>query len=627
MSRILNTITEDEENQALGELFKELTFEFGDEEDEDEEEEDVEEPSSATLSKMEEIWADVAKRSEERGDVPTIDTEETEELEGESAKPTKPKIEPEYEPESVQPTMVALKASDISKDLTSTQSKRIDRLMKLLSGKGINLDDFPNYDPKEIDWSNWSQDEIKAYNDLIHHIKYDSYNWSDIKRVKAVDPYAMSQIRIDLWPEIKYGDTTIRQAIKDLLHPQYKEGIAPDDSRYKIEQQDGEYLAIPIQGGDEALPIKVSGNEYHIEIGGEEVPLKVITRHGENAWSDYVDKSEGYEDLINLFSRTFQYYKTNKTKSAQLNFMDWLNQYLEHNAVTYIPKAKMGGVMGLFKHKESDTYTIQPLDASREELIPVLADPATVKARLSFGPKSQRRPIMKGYDKESMVGGLSGAISNLFDSLNFNPRNPDPRIDWETVYKLIDPMEKFLEIANRNRERKKFYMLDWDDYDLLTLYRMFTSVLPPPQGPKPASPNRTEWDKNFKTAERYPQKLGAPVVDINRAVRFGLMPDLNVYVYDGPRLSKQGETIITPDDKDYKYYDKLGNLSMALKSKGMTKKLDQIMDIIKKSVSKIPTEGIITSPATVIVNGSPFKLRFGDRIIIDDVKEFTSNQK
>jgi hypothetical protein len=47
----------------------------------------------------------------------------------------------------------------------------------------------------------------------------------------------------------------------------------------------------------------------------------------------------------------------------------------------------------------------------------------------------------------------------------------------------------------------------------------------------------------------------------------------------------------------------------------------------RKSRPSTRTEGIITSPATILVNGTPFKLRFGDRLIADNVKGIKSKQK
>jgi hypothetical protein len=471
--------------------------------------------------------------------------------------------------------------------------------------------------------------------------------------LREVDPYAMAQIRIDLWPDIAFGDTTVRQEIVNLLHT-----------------------------GDK------------------------------NAWAEAEKGTKKYEILKQLYSASREYYRRHHDKASQLDNMEFLNEYSEYNSET--PTGVQEGLMvGLWKIKGTDKYI--PLSYKEAELAqkvarqegrdeimiargvdpktkkerlipiePVITDPAEIKGRLSFAPRANRRMINNsGWSKAQQVGALNNAIVNLFSSSKFHPKmmkaHPE-LVDWETIAKLKAPLSFYNRQAVGIRGN---YLLGWEDDKLLKLYRMFTSVLPSvseyedekqvlldelkettDQQQKalikdkinklqekidnPPSPNREEWDRNYVNGKSYPARVASPSDQLENMT--GNIGNLYLYKYIGPNPELHTALVKSPRkyEKDelqnYKFIGPLKDI-VELGVVGELKKIEDIIDKAREELKRGDkdivnadspaedvenievTEGIVTSPATIMVNGNPFKLHFGDRLIIDNVKKTNSQQK
>lgn len=601
---------------------------------------------------LDRIWAEIPEsrpddNEEEEEEIDLVEydgEEEPEEFEfgtepvQEKPSPTKsPKV---YEDSAtIPPVLAVLDRSDVE-GASATQQARIDRLSALLKEHGIDIND---YDPRTINWGEWSTDDIREHNNLINYIKFDVSEWSKSVNLKEVDPYAMAQVRIDLWPDVAIGDTTVRQAIKDLLH-----------------------------NGDP------------------------------NAWSEAERGTQKYESLQKLYAISREYYRRNHDKATQLDNIDFLNEYSEYNSET--PTGVESSLLvGLFKIKGTDKYipvSFTEIEKARqnarqngaEEITitragadgksrqipvePVLTDPAEIKGRLSFAPRSGRRMLHNdNWSKPQKVGALNNAIVNLFSSPSFHPavmkKNPH-LVDWETIAKLQKPLSYYNRMAAGVRGN---YLLGWEDDALLKLYRMFASVLPSvsryddeirslqselehtkdEQRAKdiqkkidelqdlidnPPSPNREEWERNYVAGKSYPARVASPADQLeNMSKNLG---DVHLYRYVGPHPDLHREIIRSPRKieglQNYKYIGPMQDI-IELGVVGELKKVEKMVDKAREELQRSTKdkkeefdkskvmEGTITSPVTIMVNGGPFKLHFGDRLIIDNVKKANFHQK
>ena len=628
---------------------------------EDEEEEEVK-GSDYYTEVLNKIWSDIPsvapeddeedeEEEEEKVDLVDDETiefdeapEPAEEFELIDQETTEPKVEPRKAPKKVYedpylvtPTMATITSDQIASNLSEVQRNRIDRLSDLLSSHGVDIN---NYDPKEVAWRDWPQDDIREYNNLINYLKFDSHDWAKAPAQKEVDPYAMAQVSIDLWPDVAIGDTTIRQAIKDILHT-----------------------------GDP------------------------------NAWAEAEKGTEKYATLKQLYAATIQYYRMARDKTSQLDVLHFLNEYSEHNSETGTGKP-MGLTVGLWKISGTDTY--MPLSFKEAErakklakqkkmdqititrkgkeipIEPILVDPAEIKPRLSFAPRSGRRVIDDdGWKKPQKVGALNNAIVNLFSSPNFDPKNTDAKIDWEAIANLEAPLNFYVNTSHGIRGN---YLLGWEDGKLLKLYRMFRSALPSTARyddqiralqdelentkdeqrrrdinnqidelqdkiDNPPSPNREEWDRNYANGKPYPTRIISPSDRLEKIL--GRIGNIYLYKYVGPNPDANKPFVRSPRKMEgLSNYELVGPMKEVVGT-GVVGELKKIEDMVdkghkqlemqKKGIPEVEesgvelepdlTEGIITTPAIIIVNGSPFKLRLGDRLIIDNIKEVNSPQK
>ena len=629
------------------------------------EEEEQEDESDEIQSVLDEIWDVIpASRPEDEeeeeepeevdlaGDIEYDEAPEVEEFELTDQAPEQPEVAEKpkkkvfEDPKAIPPTFAILSPDDIASDASPRQRERIDRLSKLLASHNIDIND---YDPNNIMWREWPYDDIREYNNLINYIKFDSHDWAVAGPAqKEIDPYAMAQIRIDLWPDVAVGQTTIRQAIVDILH---------------------------------------TGNP--------------------NAWSEAERGTDKYNTLKSLYAASREYYRTHHDKASQLDNVEFLNEYSEHNSVT--PTGVVANLdIGLWKVKGTDKYipvsfkeTERAQEAARKEGRDTISisrgiDPKTkkprqiplerpvamaeIKGQLSFAPRSNRRVIDNhGWSKAQKVGALNNAIVNLFSSPKFDPymikKNPQS-IDWPTIAGLKTPLEFYNRMSAGVRGN---YLLGWEDDQLLKLLRMFTGALPSTaryddemralqqgleditneqrkidsekrieelQGliDNPPSPNREEWDRNYVDGKSYPPRVASPSETLDSMVRN--IGDLYLYKYIGPNPDLYPGLIKNPRKiekglENFKYVGPLrdtvalgvvGELknieAMVDKARGELKRGDNDIVNVDSPAEEIEgeeelevTEGIITTPSIIIVNGGPFKLRLGDRLIIDNLKK------
>lgn len=561
--------------------------------------------------------------------------------------PQKPRKRRAETQRSIKPLFIKLDKSD-NKPI---HSDKIRRLNELLENYGVDIN---NYNPTSVDWSEWEDKDIKEYNTLISAIKFQSVDWSSTASLKDVDPYAMSQVDFDLWPDIsvtivengKKIETTLKSALAKLL---FGAKIDPQTNKPEVDK-DG----------------NIVGNV--------------------NEWANAERNTEEYENLKRIYAASREYYRNNVDKTSQLRNLDFLNQYSELNSETPLG-VKSGMIVGLWRLKGTDVYVPIAMDETERlqkearkrgqknititrkvvengetttktfTLVPVLSDPAGIKARLSFAPRSGRRVYdNQGWSKAQKVGGLNNAIANLFSGSPFINNDQD-RIDWATVAELEQPIDEYIRLTRENRGN---YLLGWEDYALLKLVRMFTSVLPSTKRfddlnndlrrrlktattpeeklkiedqinknqekiDRPSSPNREEWDKNFAAGVEYPARILSP----SNQLEFALDNIDDVYLY-----INNGDIVESPlkNEEGFGNYKYIGPAKNIIKQ-GVASKIKEIKNIIdltkketKKEIKKenleqdFVEEGFITSPATIIINGNPFKLRYGDKLIMDNAK-------
>jgi len=441
-----------------------------------EEETEKETPKQSKMQKMQKLLgkktAEPVEDEEEEEEKPRIDSLDASTTILPDIKTADVDEEHEVETEIASPILIDI---DLEKFGETEQTERLVELFKKhgidLYDSAIRWDEWSQDKIKEY-WGNWSQDEIKEYNLLIHELEYESPDLSGVDSFEDVDPYALAQINLNLWPNIAYKGTTVRKRIEQLLHKR---------------NDPNSWACVTF---DEGRAVK--------------------------------DEAK-YDELKQLYHITRDYYKVHKDKQSQINNVKFWNEYSEYNSVTPTG-VKSGMLIGVCKivaqtdkiaydvkvdyankdiwHAISGNYTTVLIDEltgdaekikengkiryviSREQpndmkvlfkLEPILTEPAELKALLSFAPRSGRRVVdNEAWTKAQKVGALNNAIVNLFSNRAFLPHNikANPEaIDWNTVYKLKDPINYYVAQA-------KQHLLSWEDEELLKFYRMFASVLP-----------------------------------------------------------------------------------------------------------------------------------------------------
>jgi len=306
---------------------------------------------------------------------------------------------------------------------------------------------------------------------------------------------------------------------------------------------------------------------------------------------------------------------------------------------------------------------------------------ARLKARLSFTPKAGKRQEYKD-SKMRVVGGLNNAIVNLFDSINYKKGNINHKA-VANLKVPIDFYKRVAGISEANPSGTKTYLPDWDDNDLMMLERLFKSALPSAKdvynNPEAAgiersindlrselgyqnaeakqeieakinelkdkavadfpSPNLEEWERNFAQGEAYPHKVASPSKgsDSFEKVKSHSQEPYKQYLYIDP-AGKKMLSDVKDDSYEAKGFEYVGEVGHKV-SLGTSGELENIEAEINKAIQKLNPEaavkteskkpvkvesltmsGMVTTPTTIVVNNSAFNLRYGDRLIIDSVK-------
>jgi len=351
-------------------------------------------------------------------------------------------------------------------------NKELEKRFKNLFDKvkeygGINRRaDYKNYDLSDIHWEEWLQEDIKEYNLIASELLF-GFKTMISSKLYEVDPYAMSKVSIELWPDVKHGDTTVRQRIKELLHGRVNDwASASDDPNMYKELQKLYYLTVKYYNQTDGVGSKSIAINH----------LRFIKEYSENNSVTSATSNAGRDVSICRVVRKFnpknQKFENVKNKEIyRLVFLDELNK-----ANAKKVKVKYGKT----KFKIITRYVIKHKIAKDKnevlEVEPILdGDAIKINPPISFAPKSNRRIVKDdASSKEHKVGALNNAISNLFSGVAFELEESKPElIDWSVVGDLKYPIEQYKEMSNKYGS----YLAAWKDENLLKLYRMFTEVL------------------------------------------------------------------------------------------------------------------------------------------------------
>jgi hypothetical protein len=294
--------------------------------------------------------------------------------------------------------------------------------------------------------------------------------------------------------------------------------------------------------------------------------------------------------------------------------------------------------------------------------------PIEIKAPMSYVSQNMKRQKEKGWSLPQMTARLQNAIANLIPN-----KVADRPPDLEALLRLKVPIEYYKQHTD--------YLPKWPPKDLLILDRLFTSALRSSRRfddairdlraklkgatdeedrnkikaeiakneelkKNPPAPSLEDWERNFYVEiEGYPSMAVSPEAPLKfapwaKALNPSEATPIYVYEYVGPAgLTRR--RIITSDRKvedliNYKY---IGTVKDVI-DVGVIGELENIEREIAAAQEKAgpktkPVEapkseleveskmidGVVTSPMTITVNGSPFKLRLGDRLIVDNINE------
>jgi hypothetical protein len=557
---------------------------------------------------------------------------------------------------------------------------RVQQLKKLLR-LYLNDNDMENFPNIRVDWEKWKQSDIHKFNNLVDAILYNNQRDTSSKLIKHVDPYAMSMVDLNLWPEIKAkgSEYTIREIIEKL-------NLSDNWSNYT---ELGDYVS--------------------------------------TSKDDPNSKFASY-NLLSLLNQTFRYYKRREEseydigslkKDRAIDYLNLLNQYFYYNAYTFVQNSNKGKLFGVWKKKGSEDYAVLSIDAPTERIkarkekgwFPIYADPKEISARISLIPKAMHRPTFSTWDKFDIIGGFKNAIMQLFNTGNFkmhqkgiekNSLGQEKHINWEAIIKLAAPIREFNILA-----KESTYMPDWDANKLLKLYRMFVDALSsgkPSDDKEWGSPNIREWNKNFNSGKRAVTRISSPASDFESIIDAGIPQLWTLVNTNNPDIIKVvselefNKTELIKDlkkraqikelekkleeDKSEKKFSSIEISNMVeelakLKNsiwqkdwqilnkvppvvyKGIENNLVKLEDnlaklnddveekikelegtgdpndmekakqlkslIAKNTIKKTDKETVdeavvVTSPATIIINEQPFTLHVGDKLIIDNVQ-------
>lgn len=488
------------------------------------------------------------------------------------------------ESEDVEPTQPTVKPVSplTDEDLKKANVSVLTNLSSLLSKYGEKIDNSSS-----IDWSKWSDEDITEYNELVRSTKEEPERYHSIGQDFSIDPYALWKIDIDLWPE------HLRQKAIEILHN--------DDQEWAdIKKGTVEYGVLKELFTETIKYYKDSGNvdpekseeDYIRDMNNY---LRFLEQYFENSSAEipppyskvmYLAKKHGVEPMIQVA----------RTKANG----DQENPLYRYFLVPYQVLKSLA--------KNNDIYAEK---LSEIERVPV---PASIIERpKSFGTVGGKTPVREEPGNTlHFVAGLSNAISKLFSTIEYKDES---EIDYEVIAKLDKVIGLLQEYSEDNE-----YMPGWEDSKLLTIYRLFSNILPKDTN---KYPNWIQFEQDFNRAATYINKIVAPntAMDIMNKVQqttkpYSLVDHLYVYKeIDGDKMAAGY------NERPPAGYENVGKLGDKIK----INQVDKLADYRKitqeaKELASV-SEGIVTTPTTIVVNGSPFKLRFGDRVIIDSVKE------
>jgi len=330
------------------------------------------------------------------------------------------------------------------------------------------------------------------------------------------------------------------------------------------------------------------------------------------AWT--IEKNYGV--LKRLYDETKTWYANNQQDMGiQLNKLKFMKQYFEHNSrtssffkdselcllklisedgeVSYVPFLYSQWVRANNARKRGKPALV---NINGEEFEAEMVDVGTIEIKppITFSSKQNKRRFTdKNFNIKDFnnplydVGGLNNAIFHLFDDVT------DENANLEVIAKLGEPIEQYKTLAKEYGT----YIPNWDDSLLLRLARMFISVLK--QASPELSPNLEEWESNWANSVEYPLGTNMGGDELHR-----MAPS-----------KKQDRTLL------YVITTGIDNLTDTVAQ--AKEKLAQSEEI----EPEVTSEGIVTTPSIIVINGNPFQLDFGDRLIIDNIKRNNSRQK